>query len=183
MYAGTVNVTLNDGAKVGGTIASLQGTATSTLTFAMTVSSQADKNALSTALSSQGSTGSVVVNGNTYSWSGFGNLQNLLKVVAQQASGATVTINVNRTASENTPDDYAQPTMGCDNPHFRLSDRTGTLSLLAKLPGARLFAMLGQFAGTKFVPAVSGWTIKWDVPGHQFDVFDPGKTKETTCVL
>ena len=79
----TVNVTLAQGAAVGGTI-SVDEDSDSTLTFQME-GTQKEFNALN-AMLNQGNGGSIVIGGQTYSWSNFDKLANQIQIIVAQAA-------------------------------------------------------------------------------------------------
>lgn len=99
---GDVTVTLNDGATVGGSIDGGGGddpedSGTSTLIFNLQTEDEAEFEAAAATLGLQGSSGSIIVNGQTYTWANFDALVDNLYLIIREAEarGEAVDIVIN----------------------------------------------------------------------------------------
>lgn len=87
-HSGNIDMTLNDGAGISGTIAAISGSV-KTLTFNFSTHSSTDyAAALATLVPANASAGTLTVNGQTFAWSGFTDLVNQITLIVTQAAQA-----------------------------------------------------------------------------------------------
>jgi hypothetical protein len=93
---GNLNVTLNQGAEVGGMI-NANSASTSTLTFNLSTENESDyAAALATLIPANASAGTISIDGRTYTWTGFDSLVNQIKLLIEAArSGCAVNGRIN----------------------------------------------------------------------------------------
>ncbi len=197
---GSVLVILDDGAKVGGTIRNYNNTH-GQLEFAMHVATQAELDAATASIAAVGgnTNGTVVVAGNSFAFSGFSSLRNLISVLQAQnpgggpivvevAGGPTITIS-----SSGEPGSTFQAVPSRIKAAVRSHCRGRVTSVLQDDGRIQLnFAprderpfILGWYAGAEFELAAPGWVIeeKPVAGGLKVKVSDPGGKLIATCTI
>jgi hypothetical protein len=151
-----VIVRMKDGASVG-QIDNVMA-APGTLRFAFTTKSASDAKAFKAALAAQGSIGTVSFDGHTYSWSGFDNLMDMIKVLRAKSSSEDVVVTVAQAG-----------TMTCSATALRVIIKQGHKLLTAK--SGTSWIELGEIKGSSFAPVYSaGWKV---LGAGTFAVTDP----------
>jgi len=197
---GTVLVVLDDGAKVGGVITNYNNTH-GELNFAMHVSSQAELDAATASIAAVGgnTSGTVLVAGNSFAFSGFSTLRNLVSVLQAQNPGngpivVTVSGGPTITVSAGTePGTAFRPTRGRLNADIR--SRCRGRATLVSLDDGRVQLnvaprdvqpfILGWFSGADFRLAAPGWAVEQSAAsrGLRVKVSDPKGKLLATCFL
>jgi len=180
---GQVTVTLENGAVVNGTLHNASGDGK--LVFAFQFENQAQKDAASAALAS--AQGSVVINGNTYAWDGFDQLQDMLSVAEQNNPGGeppVVIIDGNTHSNDNTVVASNGPV--CSGPVVKAVAKHGDVILSTRNPGEMRF-VLGFINASGYTSNgdAKGWTVDLGVKkGHEIAlVKNPAGKLVSTCTL
>ncbi|RYE08404.1 MAG: hypothetical protein EOP22_13595 [Hyphomicrobiales bacterium] len=168
---GSVRVTLHTGASVGGTISANEA-ANSALRFAMTVNSHADYKAAKAYLGDAANalSGSITINGQTYSWTGFDQLVQALVFAGVRSSGDS---------------DRGLPTyLSCSPRAVTAFYKDAGIQLIASRTADRGAFRIGTVVGQGFTSQNdAGWTVRLDdaAKGIRFDVLDTAGGLAATC--
>ncbi len=170
---GQIVITLETGAVLEGPVKTV-GTQYSTLRFAMTVKSRADLEAARAYLADANNTssGTVVINGNTYSWLGIGQLVDLLRT-AGTSFGATAAVT----------SDYLHCLPGGKVIAIKQGD---AVVFNARNPDGGAYFRVGAVSATTFVSANPlGWTVSLVSDHHKTtaQVLDGTGALVATCKL
>ncbi len=149
---GDIQVTLNDGAQVGGVI-DANTSSNSTLSFKFSTTSAADyAAALATLVPANASGGTLTINGQSYTWTNFDNLVNLIELIVAQNPVRTCEGNARLNLGDcNAPVAIHQTSQGLVTLRHG-ADKTFLYSMDAESlqPGSEpilLFATFVQFKG------------------------------------
>ncbi|RYE08407.1 MAG: hypothetical protein EOP22_13610 [Hyphomicrobiales bacterium] len=167
---GSVRVTLHTGAAVGGTISANEA-AQSALRFAMTVNTQAEYRAARAALrDADALSGSITINGQTYSWTGFDQLVQALVFAGVRSSGDS---------------DRGLPTyLSCSPRAVTAFYKDAGIQLIASRTADRGAFRIGTVVDQGFTSQNdAGWTVRFDDAGKgiRFDVLDRSGSVAATC--
>ncbi|RYE07640.1 MAG: hypothetical protein EOP22_17025 [Hyphomicrobiales bacterium] len=168
---GTVRVTLNTGASVGGVIAANEA-ANSALRFAMTVNSRAEYKAAKAYLGDNANalSGSLTINGQTFTWSGFDQLVQTLVLAGVRSS---------------TSSDTGAPLyLACTPRVVTAFYADGAIALVARRTGERGAFRIGQIMNGAFDSQNTfGWRAALTTAKGQaaFDVLDGTGAKVAAC--
>jgi hypothetical protein len=168
---GTVKVTLNTRASVGGTIATNEA-ADSALRFAMTVNSRSDYMAAKAYLGNEANalSGSISINGQTFTWTGFDQLVDALVL-----AGVRPSVGGKRGSPA-----YLQ----CSPRAVTAFHKDGGIQLIATRTGERGAFRIGMVIGKAFISQNRvGWkaVLVDGAKGIRFDVIDGNGVKVATC--
>lgn len=165
---GRISVTLNNGASVGGTISANEA-ASSVLRFAMTVRSKAEYNRAKAQLGAASAmSGTITINGRSYSWSGFDQLIDALTL-----AGLRKKLN-------SAAPDY----LSCSPRLVTAFVKDGVIEIVARRTAEAGAFRIGRIAGGGFVSQNSiGWTARLIevARGLGFEVLDRSGEVVSTC--
>ncbi len=149
--AGSVKVTLKNGADIGGDIVAGDAS-TAVLEFAFELANELERSAVRQELSTKSSaSGTITINNRDYSWSGFTSLKESLKLLSDANPGSpiVVTINAGSDASASSPGD------SFNAPNGIVTGRNNG----STAPFAKLFDLLKKPAGNAKILAPTQPTV------------------------
>ncbi len=173
---GGVEVDLRDGAEVGGTITASSQLVASKLSFQMKVDTKADyaqaRQVLKAAI--PGASGTVTINGHTYSWQGFQTVEDLLTFIGKVMSENPAPARSN----------YLHCLPGGKVIAYRTGPDSETFN--AKNPTGGAFFHVGNVSGSTFTSTNPlGWTVSVATVHHKTtaQVLDGSGAVVATCSL
>lgn len=174
----TVSVVLQDGAVVTGEI-KVAGNNLSTLTFDMRMTNRTEYNAALAVLldPTKPAGGEIIVNGQSYAWSGFDQLVNMLDYVNTTQPTAPVQVTVTRGINKAPPPAAA---FKCDKAAvYPVVQADGSIALYANAGGAKGKSLIGLVKDGKF--RSSGLDFSVVVVGDTYTVKNAGGSVVSTC--